>query len=240
MSNPASNYPQEIGLISKRGIRFDICGLCDHTLSPPFKFLSCGRSFCAMCIQEYHSKQFQKHSIVCKVCDRKSTLPEDEIDGLPVNFAFHKLLEIMKNPTDDMSTSLSCSPCSFNVDFASNELSSTQSITTSFRLLSIPLSLPNFLEVVEDETGVYQHRRNRFRNETDNLCTLWLSVPSDFSTLSTSSWPTNDKAITPLGFALSNERFSLENGTEYASYYAFKQQIMNDDDTLIDLNLFSR
>ena len=70
---------------SQPAIDFTKCGICDDTITDP-RGLPCLHTFCLSCLREWASAKDKKESIACPSCKKEVELPQQGVDGFPVNF----------------------------------------------------------------------------------------------------------------------------------------------------------
>ena len=85
------------------------CAVCNDTLTRP-KLLPCFHAFCLGCLQKSFADHQPGDDILCPLCRRGFTVPDDGLDALPAHFFVEHLLDA-KKISQQLRTQRTCDVC---------------------------------------------------------------------------------------------------------------------------------
>jgi len=69
------------------------CSICTEVFTDP-RLLPCGHIFCLQCLQSYSEDKQPGDCMLCPLCRKEFTIPDNGIPGLPKNIYIEKLLRV--------------------------------------------------------------------------------------------------------------------------------------------------
>ena len=89
------------------------CQICKEYLSEP-KLLSCLHYFCRKCIEPSVALSSPSECLKCKICDKSTTIKDNDVDNLPTLYQLKTVIETYKNAISLKKAAIECGSCIVN------------------------------------------------------------------------------------------------------------------------------